>query len=296
MRLGRRGNNPNRRSRSRRGGCSRRNRWSRRGARRGSHHRRSISDSPGPRRKRRSCGRTGNHRAQRRSAGNRGSLRGSDDVRALPRQGNDPARSRSRCGRNLSTWSGGGRNRHSRRSRPNLRRSRDGTRCGSRSHHGRTCGRSRRYTGRANRWRCRRHPAHARSWGNHRPPSGRRRGLYRRLSLPALQNRAHRIARLRRFGQIDLRHRRLLPAQSTLRSASAVDVVAHPLGLLGLDRARVRLSCHADRLQSVQNGSALDLQLPRQIINSNFAHPSLFACPAPLAGHSSLMVRSIYCT
>jgi hypothetical protein len=46
---------------------------------------------------------------------------------------------------------------------------------------------------------------------------------------------------------------------------------------------------HANRNQSIQNRLALDFKFPRQIVDSNFAHPSLFISPARLAVHISLI-------
>jgi hypothetical protein len=78
-------------------------------------------------------------------------------------------------------------------------------------------------------------------------------------------------------GEIELRLGfRLRLARHTAR-ALALEVAAHLLGLIGLDRTGVRLALgHANRRQSVQDGPALDLQFACQIIDSNFAHPSLF--------------------
>jgi hypothetical protein len=63
-----------------------------------------------------------------------------------------------------------------------------------------------------------------------------------------------------------------------------LEIVAHLLGLVGLDRAGVRLGFrHANRNQSIQNRLALDFQFPRQIVDSNFAHPSLFVFPCAVS-------------
>ena len=45
---------------------------------------------------------------------------------------------------------------------------------------------------------------------------------------------------------------------------------------------------YANRCQSIQDFSALDFQLARQIIDSNFTHPPLFcAVPPALVAHSN---------
>ena len=116
-----------------------------------------------------------------------------------------------------------------------------------------------------------------------------------RLSLPPLQDRLQRIARLRHLRQVERRRLRLRrePSPHLPRTAVA-EVAAHFFRLIGLDRARVRLALrHANRRQRVQNGPALDFKLSCEIVDSNFAHPSLFlprpASPARLAVHISLI-------
>jgi hypothetical protein len=84
-----------------------------------------------------------------------------------------------------------------------------------------------------------------------------------------------------------------LRLRSSLRCSAAatsvLQIIAHTLGLTGLNRARVRLwFSHADRSQSIQNASALNFKFPREIVDSNFAHPSLFVIPTALAAHFSL--------
>jgi len=67
------------------------------------------------------------------------------------------------------------------------------------------------------------------------------------------------------------------PAWRWGTGAPALNVAAHLLRLIRLDRAGVRFGLgYANRCQSVQDGSALDFQFPRQIVDSNFAHPPLF--------------------
>jgi hypothetical protein len=92
------------------------------------------------------------------------------------------------------------------------------------------------------------------------------------------------------MGQIEDRlglHRRLA---NRAAAAPATEVAAHLLGFIGLDRTGVRLCLRdANRRQSIQDGFALDFQLPCKIVDSNFAHPSLFVSPARLAVHISLI-------
>jgi len=106
----------------------------------------------------------------------------------------------------------------------------------------------------------------------------------------ALKNQPGRVARLGDVGQIEGRlglHGRLGRGAA---AALAAQVVPYLFGLIGLDRAGVRLRLgDANRRQSVQNGLALDFQLPCKIVDSNFAHPSLFVSSARLAVHISLI-------
>jgi hypothetical protein len=64
-------------------------------------------------------------------------------------------------------------------------------------------------------------------------------------------------------------------------AVSTVEVAAHLLCLIGLDGAGVRLSCDTDRFQRIENRPALYFQFSCQIVDSNFAHPSLFASLRP---------------
>jgi hypothetical protein len=61
-------------------------------------------------------------------------------------------------------------------------------------------------------------------------------------------------------------------------SAAALQKGANPLGLVALERTRVGLLFgYANRRQSLQDFPALDFQLARQIIDSNFTHPPLLS-------------------
>ena len=53
------------------------------------------------------------------------------------------------------------------------------------------------------------------------------------------------------------------------------------VGLIGLDGAGVRLSSDANGFERIQNRPALYFQFSRQIVDSNFTHPSLFASLRP---------------
>ena len=191
-------------------------------------------------RSRRNHRRLRNHRPNRRPARNRRRRRRrrSHDLRALPWQGHNAPRRRS-------NWS------HS-RSRRN--RSMSGSRRLRRNR-------------RTSRNRRRRSDHSCRTW---------RMATRIGLSLPALQNRLQRVAGLRHMRQVE---RRLRLNGRLARSAArrpVVEVAAHLFGLVGLDGTGVRLSLrHANRRQSVQNGPALDFKLPCEIVDSNFAHPSL---------------------
>jgi hypothetical protein len=110
------------------------------------------------------------------------------------------------------------------------------------------------------------------------------------FGLLARQNRLQCIAGLGDVSQIEDRlrlHRRLARRAAAIPAA---EVIAHLCGLVGLNRTGMRLCLgDANRRQSVQNGSALHFQLSCKIVDSNFAHPSLFISPARLAVHISLI-------
>lgn len=193
-------------------------------------------------------GRTRDHWADRGFACNRRNRRrrGSNNVRGLSRQGNDAARRR---------WCRRGRRWCSRRGRD-----RDGRSCRSRRHRScMSCG-----------WRCG-DDCRGTRWSS----------LGGGLSLLALEDGLERVAGLGDLGEIKLRlDLGLLPACAR-GAASTVEVAAHLLGLIGLDRAGVRLPSNADRFKRIENRPALYFQFSCQIVDSNFAHPSLFASLRP---------------
>ena len=200
-------------------------------------------------------GGTRNDRSGRRSARDRRTRRGSYDIRLLAWQRNNLART-------------GNRSRRCNRRRRSCRR---GTWC------------HRRYN-RSRRSLCRRRRSH-----NRRTSHDRRGCPCRSLGLLALQNRLQRIAGLGDLRQVKpgLRLRCLL--RSAARPASTGNVRADLVRLVELNGARVGLLFRdANRRESVQNGLALYFQFACQIVDSNFAHPSLFASLAPLAAHIGL--------
>ena len=110
------------------------------------------------------------------------------------------------------------------------------------------------------------------------------------FGLLARQDRLYRVARLGDVGQVEGRLGLHLRLGRGAAAALATQEVPYLFGLVGLDRTGVRLRLgDANRRQSVQDGLALDFQLPCKIVDSNFAHPSLFVSPARLAVHISLI-------
>jgi hypothetical protein len=101
------------------------------------------------------------------------------------------------------------------------------------------------------------------------------------LCLLALENRFEGVARFRDFGKVELW---LVVDGLSGRStalAAVLEVVPDPFGLVGFDGAGMGLSGNADCFERIQNWPALDFQFSCQIVDSNFAHPSLFVF-APL--------------
>jgi hypothetical protein len=110
------------------------------------------------------------------------------------------------------------------------------------------------------------------------------------LSLFALEDGFERVAGLGDLGEVEPGRRFHAGPGRRGGAAATMDVAAHLLGFILFDGTGVRLFLgDADRCQRVQNGLALDFQFPCQIVDSNFAHPSLFRFPAPLAVHISLI-------
>jgi len=104
-----------------------------------------------------------------------------------------------------------------------------------------------------------------------------------RLLLPHLRSfdNGPRVPELRDVRKVNCRlglHCRLARGAA---AALPAEIGTYLFGLIGLDRTGVRLRLRdANRRQSIQNGSALDFQLSCKIVDSNFAHPSLFVSPA----------------
>jgi hypothetical protein len=106
-------------------------------------------------------------------------------------------------------------------------------------------------------------------------------GLDGCLSLLALEDRFERVARLRYLREVELglvvRGRPVCAGAA----ASAVEIGADLLGLVGLDGAGVRFAGNAYCFEGIQNRPAFYFQFSCQIVDSNFAHPSLFASLRP---------------
>jgi hypothetical protein len=82
-------------------------------------------------------------------------------------------------------------------------------------------------------------------------------------------------------------------------AAVATQVAAHLFGLVDLDRTGVRwwfLFARSDayRRQSIQNEAALDFQLSCKIVDSNFAHPSLFISSALSCSYQPHRSRNLF--
>jgi hypothetical protein len=114
-------------------------------------------------------------------------------------------------------------------------------------------------------------------WRGHGSWADRRRTARVRLSLLALENGLERVPGLGNMGEIERRLCINLRLAGTAAGAPVLEIVLYLLGLVGLDGAGVGLGFgDTNRRQSVQDGPALDLKLACQIVDSNFAHPSLF--------------------
>jgi hypothetical protein len=99
--------------------------------------------------------------------------------------------------------------------------------------------------------------------------------------LLLLRDRAQNVAGTRDVREIDLGLEIVLtvsgtgggPVRSGRRVGASTEVLAYEFGLVLFERARVSFFLgDADRGQDLKNFSALDLQLARQIVDSNFAH------------------------
>jgi hypothetical protein len=111
-----------------------------------------------------------------------------------------------------------------------------------------------------------------------------------RFRLLPFQDRLQSVTGLGDMGEVERSLRLHWRLARRAAAAPVLEVVAHLLRFTGFDGAGVRLLLsHANCRQSVQNGPALDFKFPCEIIDSNFAHPSLFISPARLAVHVSLI-------
>jgi hypothetical protein len=195
------------------------------------------------------------HRADRRLAGNGWCCWGSYDVGSLTRQRDDATRlDRSGClglglglRRRLGLRLGRSRGDRRSRDRDGLRRrsNRDGWRCCD------YCG-----------------------WA-------RRSGFGRSLGLFALQDGLESVAGFGDLGEVELRLRLRGLSIRGAALAAVLEVLPDPFGLIVFNRAGMGLSSHANCFERVQNWPALYFQFSCQIVDSNFAHPSLFASLRP---------------
>lgn len=108
-----------------------------------------------------------------------------------------------------------------------------------------------------------------------------------------LQQKASYISRLGDVREIDLcLDLRLGRTRSAVASCAcgawSGEVFAHTIGLVGLDRARVRLLFrYSNQGEDVENRFALDFQFPCQIVDSNFTHSALCISPKTCFSRSS---------
>jgi hypothetical protein len=109
----------------------------------------------------------------------------------------------------------------------------------------------------------------------------RRRGFGGCFGLFALEDGLERVAGLGHLGEVELRLGVDRLPGCGAASAAVLEVLPDLFGLVGFDRTGVGLSRHADCFERVQNWPALYFQFPCQIVDSNFAHPSLFASLRP---------------
>jgi hypothetical protein len=93
----------------------------------------------------------------------------------------------------------------------------------------------------------------------------------------ALEDGLERVAGLGDLGEVELRSVVDRLPGSRAASAAVLEVLPDPFGLVGFDGTGVGLSGHADCFERVQDWPALYFQFSCQIVDSNFAHPSLFA-------------------
>src|SRR5271170_5997957 len=132
-------------------------------------------------------------------------------------------------------------------------------------------------------------------WWLRRRRMRRWRGFRGCLGLLTLEDGLECVAWLGDLGEVKLRPVvGLLLSVGATASSAVFEVFPDLFGLIGFNGAGMGLSRHADCFERVQNRPALYFQFSCQIVNSNFAHPSLFACPARLALHSSLIVAGIF--
>jgi hypothetical protein len=97
------------------------------------------------------------------------------------------------------------------------------------------------------------------------------------FGVAALKDGADGVSGLGDVAEVDRGFRAALGAGLRGASAGVVEVLAYALGLVLFDGTGMGLPADADGFERVKDGSALYFQLSCQIVDSYFAHPSLFA-------------------
>ena len=104
------------------------------------------------------------------------------------------------------------------------------------------------------------------------------------------QNGLHHVAGLGDVREIDFRGKCLgcarRPGTTSVARVRPMEVFANLIRLVLFDRTRVSLALsHTQFPEHIEDLSALDFQLAREIVNSNLAHPPLFriCCPSPFS-------------
>ncbi len=123
----------------------------------------------------------------------------------------------------------------------------------------------------------RRSDRYGRGTSHRRRSHSERRSLRSRLSVLALEDRAHRVAGLGDVRQVELRLGFRCGTGRSHAAAIAAEVSAHAVCLVFIDGAGMRLAGDADGLERIENRPALYFQFACQIVDSNFVHPSLLS-------------------
>jgi hypothetical protein len=115
------------------------------------------------------------------------------------------------------------------------------------------------------------------------------------------QNRLKHIAGLGDVRQVDFwRYRRSSIARTSRTGVAAPRAMrklhTYLFSLILLQRTGVGFAgAHAEFRQNIKNLSALDFQLPREIVDTNLTHPPLFSIPTPkpLVAHGCLVAMVV---